>query len=136
MPTTIKTHKKIAIATIPDIPDVIDPGFIRFPNHLLNRLWKFKDGQSWVPLVVFLAILEHDKQGRHKVFPGEDRIKRMTKLAPRTIRRGLRHLEKIGIIRTRIRKGHSSVYRINPAYSPPKMSGQPCPLTPDSPVRI
>jgi biotin operon repressor len=98
------------LSSIPDIPEAIDPGYIRFPNHLLERLWKFGNGTS---LLVYLALLKHSRNGTC-CWPKKDRIGHMTGLKRTAVREAMRHLEKLGLIETKNRSGRGNTYLIKP----------------------
>jgi hypothetical protein len=96
------TLNAVRIKAIPDSPDSLDEmplpdaGFSKFPNHLSQRIWKFGPGSA---LHVYMALLYYHRPGSF-CYPSLERLSEMTGLAKRSITRGLRHLEKIGLLRT------------------------------------
>lgn len=96
MPETSTARAAAIIRTIPDQPDAIDPGYIRFPNHLAERLWLFGDGPS---LMVYMALLKHARNNT-VCWPSQAKLQQMTGLSPRSIARGRHNLEKMGLLQT------------------------------------
>lgn len=103
-----------------DVPYKADVQWFRFPYHLVNRLWKF---ESYGPLAVYLALLRHTgDDGR--CWPSKEVLAKETKLSKDRIRTSLRHLEKIGLIRSKVRKDRSSMYYVKSTLPPLKSRSQ------------
>ena len=90
--------------------------WFRFPYHLAKRLWVFK---SFGPLAVYLALLSHaGRDGR--CWPSKEKLCEETGLSRDCVRRALRHLEKRGLVRAKLRRDRSSVYYIKSTLPPLK----------------